>query len=73
MSKVGTLEVELKMTDEQCRDFINEVFGKTLGVDFDYVAKAVDEKIKRDCIDFVIQAVREKMIEDGLLYPVVNK
>lgn len=65
------VEVELKMTSEQCRNFVNEVFGKALGVDFDYVAKAVDEKIKRDGIDFVIQAVKEKMIEDGLIYPQV--
>ena len=62
-------EVELKMTGEQCRNFINEVFGKTLGVDFDYVANAVDEKIKRDCVDFVIEAVKEKMIADGLIRP----
>ena len=64
---------EMTMTTQQCKDFINEVFGKALGVDFDYVAKAVDEKIKRDGIDFVIQAVQEKMIEDGLLYPVADK
>ena len=64
---------EMTMTTQQCKDFVNEVFGKALGVDFEYVAKAVDEKIKRDGIDFVIQAVKEKMIEDGLIYPDFNK
>lgn len=64
---------EMTMSTQQCKDFINEVFGKTLGVDFEYVAKAVDEKMKRDGVDFVIQAVKEKMIEDGLINPDFNE
>ena len=38
----------IKMNEEQCKDFVNNVFMQTLGVDFDYVVQAVKEKLERD-------------------------
>lgn len=36
------------MTDEDCRRFVNDVFNNVLGKDVDYVIQAVKEKMIRD-------------------------
>ena len=36
------------MTDENCRKFVNDVFNNVLGKDVDYVIRAVKEKMIRD-------------------------
>ena len=38
----------IEMNAEQCKKFVDDVFVKALGFDFDYVTQAVREKIQRD-------------------------
>lgn len=45
----GRLVAKVVMTEEDCRKFVNNVFNVVLGKD----------------VDYVIQAVKEKMIKDG--------
>lgn len=44
----GRLVATVTMTDEDCRKFVNDVFNNVLGKDVDYVIQAVKEKMIRD-------------------------
>ena len=44
----GKLVATVTMTDEDCRKFVNDVFNNVLGKDVDYVIQAVKEKMIRD-------------------------
>ena len=40
--------LQIKMTEEQCRDWVDKVFTNTLGKGIDYVIEAVKEKMIRE-------------------------
>ena len=40
--------MKITMTQEQCRKFVDDVFMNTIGKDFDYVVQAVKEKMIRE-------------------------
>ena len=44
----GRLVATVIATDEDCRKFVNDVFNNVLGKDVDYVIQAVKEKMIRD-------------------------
>lgn len=44
----GRLVATAGMTEEDCRKFVNNVFNAVLGKDVDYVVQAVKEKMIRD-------------------------
>lgn len=44
----GKLMAQVSMTEEDCRKFVNDVFNAVLGKDFNYVVQAVKEKMIRD-------------------------
>ena len=44
----GKLMAQVSMTEEHCRKFVNDVFNAVLGKDFNYVVQAVKEKMIRD-------------------------
>lgn len=39
---------QVSMTEENCRKFVDDVFNAVLGKDFNYVVQAVKEKMIRD-------------------------
>lgn len=39
---------QVSMTEEDCRKFVDDVFNAVLGKDFNYVVQAVKEKMIRD-------------------------
>lgn len=39
---------QVSMTEEDCRKFVDDVFNEVLGKDFNYVVQAVKEKMIRD-------------------------
>ena len=44
----GKLMAQVSMTEEDCRKFVDDVFNAVLGKDFNYVVQAVKEKMIRD-------------------------
>lgn len=44
----GKLMAQVSMTEEDCRKFVDDVFNEVLGKDFNYVVQAVKEKMIRD-------------------------
>lgn len=40
--------MKITVTEDQCKKFVNDVFMNVLGKDFEYVVRAVYEKMERE-------------------------